>query len=57
MKTLKKIKLGQICKAELENRKMNTLKGGSNCRCEIVHHLEYGYVWVRCFEGEGGCVE
>ena len=55
MKTLKKIKLGQICKAELENMKMKALKGGSNCRCKIVDQAVYGYVWVSCYLGEGGC--
>jgi len=35
MKTLKKIKLNQLSKAELENREMNALRGGacSGCTC------------------------
>lgn len=31
MKTLKKIKLNQLSKTELENRELNNLKGGYNC--------------------------
>ena len=41
MKTLKKIKLNQLSKVELENREMNALKGGDdcgNCVCVCVIH-------------------
>jgi natural product precursor len=31
MKTLKKIKLNQLSKAELENRELINLRGGYNC--------------------------
>lgn len=31
MKALKKIKLNQLSKVELENRDMNALKGGNDC--------------------------
>lgn len=33
MKTLKNIKLNQFSKAELENREMNALRGGSCSGC------------------------
>ena len=33
MKTLKKIKLNEFSKVELERRKMNVLKGGDGCSC------------------------
>ena len=37
MKTLGKIKLNEFRKAELEKRKMNTLKGGCfPCKCGCV---------------------
>ncbi len=36
MKVLKKIKLNQFSKAELENREMNALRGGSCTGCTCV---------------------
>jgi natural product precursor len=33
MKTLGKLKLNQLRKAELEKREMNALKGGCSCKC------------------------
>ncbi len=43
MKTLKKIKLNQLSKVELENREMNALKGGDdcgNCVCVCVGGMD-----------------
>lgn len=44
MKTLKNIKLNQFSKAELENREMNALRGGSCsgcvCGCSAPQHPE-----------------
>lgn len=34
MVTLKKIKLNQLSEAELDQRKMNLLKGGASCACK-----------------------
>ena len=34
MKTLSKIKLNQFSKAELDQRRMNELRGGGGCCCE-----------------------
>ncbi|HWR94935.1 MAG TPA: TIGR04149 family rSAM-modified RiPP [Flavobacterium sp.] len=36
MKTLKKIKLNQLSKAELENREMNAIRGGECFSCVCV---------------------
>lgn len=37
MKTLGKIKLNQFSKDELEQRKMNALKGGCGCRDTVCN--------------------
>ena len=34
MKTLKKMKLNQLSKDELEKRAMNAVKGGTYCQCK-----------------------
>ncbi len=41
MKTLKKLKLNQLSKADLEKREMNALKGGNDC----------GYCTCSCYGG------
>lgn len=33
MKTIKKLKLNQLSKADLEKKQMNAIKGGAGCIC------------------------
>lgn len=40
MKTLGKLKLNQLSKAELEQREMNALRGGCKCPCPCACGLD-----------------